>query len=126
MERTGVHHVRQLLRSALMETGSSKSAHATEMGVINGSAFTTKGTLRIASYTRAASIPGLAMAFDVSIHSMRMGNGSPTSMARRRASDEACVVNSSQSSPKAYFMVSFFLRHSSGITGSVKGRFVAL
>ena len=66
------------------------------------------------------------MALEVSIHSMRMGNGSPTSMARSKASDEAWVVNSSQSSPKAYFMVSFFLRHSSGMTGSVRGRFVAL
>ena len=80
----------------------------------------------MASYTRAASIPGFAMALDVSIHNRRMGNGSPTSMARSRASEDACVVNSSQSSPNAYFIVSFFLRHSSGMTGSVSGRFVAL
>ena len=89
MERKGVHHTRMELRSQLMAQGSTKSANATAVGVMNRSTSTMKGTFLSAWYTRGASAAMLAMGLVDCSHSMRMGYGSPISMARRTESSWA-------------------------------------
>ena len=79
--RFGTHQQRCELRSGDMAAGSTRSAKAMAVGVMNRSFTTTKSTLFKARNRRGASAPMLAMGFVDVIHTMRMGYGSPVSMA---------------------------------------------
>ena len=115
MARQGLHHVRALLRSALMATGSRMSASATDVGVMYGSAFTMKGMLCMAFMTRGESWLGHDSVLDDWIHIILMGYGKPSSMACSRPSDEACATKSPPSMESAKLLFSFLARHSGGV-----------
>ena len=73
MVRTGVHQVRQELRSQLMATGSTMSATAWAVGVMNGSATTMNGTFMRAARVRAGSMEAQASALELCIQNIWMG-----------------------------------------------------